>query len=275
NLPGSRRRPRRRRPLASPPSPPGRWRNGSLANPQASSLTTSHSESENRMPIKQLQQRLSQVGVIRLGEKRTSKNGRGYTAKLETFRLTSPSRSVIEKAARLFGGEVQDWPDGPSGPEFQVVTNVTELPVYVLPQRIDPNLELWGRGHKIRHCDGVTERIRNIPCMCESAARARYEQAGIPWPEDGRFIRGENDCKPTTRISVVIADVSDRQWKLESHGWNAAAELPTAATVYLAMANRPVPAILRLDQRQQRKLIIDGGQERVESRKFAVPVLDF
>jgi hypothetical protein len=228
------------------------------------------------MPIMQLQQRLKQVGVIRLGEKRLSKNNKPYPAKLETFRLTSPARHIIEAVAEKYGGEVRDWPDAPDGPQFQVTTQSIALEVYVLPQKIDPNLELWGNRHKVRHCNGVTEKIRNIPCMCEAAARARYQKAGIEFPEDGRFGRDPRaDCKPTTRVSVALRDISDGQWKVEAHGWNAAAELPTQASVYLAMAQRPVPAVLRMDHRDEPKLIIENGVEKVDARKFSVPVLDF
>lgn len=230
------------------------------------------------MPIRSLQLRLTQVGVIRLGEKRTNNNGKTtFPAKLETFRLTSPSRQLIEKVAKLYGGDVREWPDGPSGPEFQVITKTREIPVYVLPQRIDPNLELWGNRHRVRLCDGEMERIRNKPCLCEAAARVRYQRAGMDWPVDGRFARDpRSDCKPTTRISVMVADVSDGQWKIESHGWNAAAELPTTATFYLAMAQKPVPATLRMDLRDEPKLVINpDGSEKVDARKFAVPVLDF
>lgn len=229
------------------------------------------------MAIRSLQQRLSQVGVVRLGEQRISKKtGNPYPAKLETFRLTSPSRDIIAKAAELYGGEVRDWPNGPSGPEFQVITKVKELPVYVLPQRIDPNLELWGNGFRARLCDGETERIRNAPCLCEAAARQRYQRANRPWPEDGKFLRDpRSDCKPTTRMSVMLADLSDGQWKVEAHGWNAAAELPTKATVYLALARRPVPATLRLTIRKDAVLKVKGDSEELESREYAVPELDF
>lgn len=229
------------------------------------------------MPINALQPRLTQVGVIRLGEKRLSKNNKPYPARLETFRLTSPSRDIIARVAALYGGELRDWKDAPSGLEFQVTTRVNELPVYVLPQRIDPNLELWGNRHRQRYCDGVTERIRNQACLCEAAARQRYERARRPWPEDGRFQRDpRSDCKPTTRLSVLLADVSDGQWKVEAHGWNAAAELPTKATVYLALAQQAVPAVLRLRLRTDAILTIEpDGSEKVESREYVVPELDF
>ncbi len=231
------------------------------------------------MPIdnRLLQKRLTQVGVIRLGEKRTGNNGKQFPAKLETFRLTSPSKALIERAAELYGGDVRDWPDAPAGPEFQVITKTREIPVYVLPQRIDPNLELWGNRHRVRLCDGVTERIRNKPCLCEAAARVRYDRSGLEWPESGKFLRDpRSECKPTTRVSVMLADVSEGQWKIEAHGWNAAAELPTAATFYLSLAQKPVPATLRMDLRDEPKLVINpDGSEKVDARKFAVPVLDF
>lgn len=228
------------------------------------------------MPIMQLQKRLTQVGVIRLGEKRLSKNNKQYPAKLETFRLTSPARWIIEAAAAKYGGEVRDWPDAPDGPQFQVTTTSKALDVYVLPQKIDPNLELWGNRHRVRFCNGVTERIRNTPCLCEAAARVRYQRAGMEFPEDGRFARDpRSDCKPTTRISVALADVADGQWKVEAHGWNAAAELPTKASVYLELTQRPVPAVLRLNLRKDAVMTIENGAEKVESREYVVPELDF
>ena len=55
------------------------------------------------MPIdnRLLQKRLTQVGVIHLGEKRTGNNGKQFPAKLETFRLTSPSKAVREIRSRF------------------------------------------------------------------------------------------------------------------------------------------------------------------------------
>lgn len=228
------------------------------------------------MSIRDLQIRLTEVGVIRLGEQRLSKAGKLHPAKLDTFRLTSPSKKVIIRAAELWGGEVRDWPEGPGGPQFQVTTAVDALQVFVLPQRIDPNLELWGKDCRLRLCDGVVEKLRNVPCLCEADARERYARAKTPWPENGRFARDPRaDCKPTTRLSVMLADLSDGQWKVEAHGWNAAAELPAKATVYLAVARKAVPAVLRMRVRRDKVLRIRNGIEQVESREYVVPELDF
>jgi hypothetical protein len=222
------------------------------------------------VPIKELQQRLTQVGVIRLGEQRMSKNNKPYPAKLDTFRVTSPSKDLVEAVAALYGGQVTAWPEGPGGGQWQVVTKTTEIPVHVLPQKIDPNYELWGNGFRSRLCDGETERIRNCPCFC-AADRAEAEANGGTWVRDAR-----RHCKPTTRVSVMLSDIpSLGTWKIESHGWNAAAELPTLAMALLNQVHQPVPAILRMEQREDRVLNVSGAEEKVEPRKYAVPVLDF
>lgn len=227
------------------------------------------------MAIKQLQSRLTQVGVIRLGEKRVSAQGKEYPAKLETFRVTSPSKPLIESVAALLGGEVRPW-RSKTGPEWEVVTNATEIPVHVPPQVIDPNYELWGNGFRARFCDGETERIRGAACLCEAAARVRYERAGLRWPDDGMFERTKDDCKPTTRLTLMISDIpaGAGTFKLESHGLNAAAELP-ALSAAIAAASQPIPATLRLQQREGGVMKIVDGREKVEARKYAVPVLDF
>jgi hypothetical protein len=227
------------------------------------------------MAIKQLQSRLTQVGVIRLGEKRKAASGKEYPAKLETFRVTSPSKPLIESVAALLGGEARPW-QSKTGPEWEVVTNATEIAVHVPPQVIDPNYELWGNGFRARFCDGETERIRGAACLCEVAARVRYERAKLAWPEDGLFERTKDDCKPTTRITLMISDIpaGAGTFKLESHGMNAAAELP-ALSAAIAAASQPIPATLRLQQREGGVMKIVDGREKVEARKYAVPVLDF
>ncbi|MET8278218.1 hypothetical protein [Micromonospora sp. NPDC005174] len=219
------------------------------------------------MPIKTLQRRLTQVGVIRLGEKRLSQRGKEYPAKLETLRFTSPARSLIEAVAAKYGGEVKPW-QHTTGPQFEVVTDAKTIPVLVPPQQIDPNYELWGNGFKSRHCDGETEKIRNQSCLC-APVRAAAQAAG-------RDVKPGDVCKPTTRMSLMLAEIpSLGTWKLESHGWNAAAELPMLAES-IATAAQPIPARLEL-QHREKKLFHPGRpqNEQIESRTFMVPVLHF
>jgi hypothetical protein len=212
------------------------------------------------MPITTLQRRLTQVGVIRLGVQTTGRNGRTRPAKLETLRFTSPSKKLIEAVAAAYGGEVKPW-KAPSGPQWEVITDAKEIPVLVPPQRIDPNMEHWGNGYRDRLCDGATELIRKAPCLCAAADRP-----GKPG----------DVCKPTTRMSVMLAEIpSLGTWKIESHGWNAAAELPTLAAS-IESAPTPIPARLEV-QRREKKDYDPGADEgkQVESRVFMVPVLHF
>jgi hypothetical protein len=112
-------------------------------------------------------------------------------------------------------------------------------------------MELWSGGGCQRRCDTETELLSGKPCMCEP---------------------GAEECKPTTRMSVMIRDVPGiGVWRLESHGWNAAAELPPVVQLLASQANgRPMPAVLRLEPRTA-KQIVDG---KPQTRKFVVPVLD-
>ncbi|MEV1315317.1 hypothetical protein AB0J14_04450 [Micromonospora arborensis] len=219
------------------------------------------------MPIKTLQRRLTQVGVIRLGEQRVSARGKNYPAKLETLRFTSPSRSLIEAVAAKYGGTVKPW-QHTTGPQFEVVTDAKTIPVLVPPQQIDPNYELWGNGFKSRHCDGDTEKIRNQPCLCDPV-RAAAQAAK-------RDVKPGDVCKPTTRMSLMLAEIPTLgTFKLESHGWNAAAELPMLAEA-IAAAAQPIPARLELQHREKKLFHPDKAQnEQIESRTFMVPVLHF
>ncbi|MFD6565335.1 hypothetical protein [Micromonospora profundi] len=219
------------------------------------------------MPIKTLQRRLTQVGVIRLGEKRLSQRGKEYPAKLETLRFTSPSRSLIEAVAAKYGGQVKPW-QHTTGPQFEVVTDAKTIPVLVPPQQIDPNYELWGNGFKSRHCDGETEKIRNAPCLCDPVKAAAQAAR--------RDLKPGEVCKPTTRMSLMLAEIpSLGTWKLESKGWNAAAELPMLAES-IASAAQPIPARLELQHREKKLFHPDKAQnDQIESRTFMVPVLHF
>ncbi|MFI5934744.1 hypothetical protein [Actinoplanes sp. NPDC051494] len=212
---------------------------------------------------KVLQQRLTLVGAIRLGQKVPTSNGNMRPGKLETLRFTSPSRQIVDAIADLYGGQVKPW-QANTGPQWEVVSTVKEVAVLVPPQRIDPNLEHWGNGYRDRMCDGEVERIRNAACLCEQM------QA------NGRRVDARELCKPTTRMALMLAKVPGMGvFKLESHGWNSAAELPTLAAS-IESAPQPIPARLEVQVREKKTFdpaARDGKQ--VESRVFMVPVLHF
>lgn len=193
-----------------------------------------------------LQRRLVEVGRIRLGQVVPTSNGKTRPEKLSTFRFTSPDRLLMERVAAAYGGTVQAWTPANGGASaWEVLTDVAAVPVLVPPQSITQWMECWAGGGATRRCDGETEVLSDSPCLCAAAENM--------------------ECKPTTRLSVLLRDIEGLgSFRLESKGWNAAAELPGMAEL-LARAGGYVQARLYLKAVRQ----VTGGQ----TRDFMVPAL--
>lgn len=193
--------------------------------------------------------RLPEVGRIRLGEKKGEK---GYPAKLDAFRFTSRDKALMEIVAKRFGGEVTEWASD-EGPQWQVYSQATSLEVVVPKAELAFSqwFENWDGAVCRRRCDGHREVIGERPCICDP---------------DNRL------CLPTTRLNVLLPDVPGMGvWRVESHGFNAAAEI--LGTIELAAASGAVllPATLMLAQRSKRRP--DPKTGKVETNRFVVPVL--
>lgn len=204
------------------------------------------------MPILDLQRRMHETGRIRIGHTATTSSGKKAPAKLDRFRLTSADRDKLERAAALYGGTVAEW-TAPAGKQWELYTEADAIPVVVPPtdMAFSQWFEMWSGGGCDRRCDGATELLTDGPCVCG------------PDPE-------QRECKPTTRLSVLLPELDGiGLWRLESHGYYAASELAGVVDVIQLAAGRGLmlPATLRLDQRIVKK----KGQQ---TRKFAVPTLD-
>lgn len=207
------------------------------------------------MPINPivLQRRHAELGRIRLGEQEpiTKRNGDPGTRpkKLETFRFTSPNAGLIEQVATLYGGEARPW-DNQGKAEHEVTTDAKSIPVIVVKGGFSQWMETWSGGGCVHRCDGVTNDLTKEPCD----------------PDDPAHI----DAKPTTRLSVMLRDVESLGvWRMESHGWNAAAELPSMAELAMFVGDL-VPATLHLVERSS-KVKVNG---KITTSRYVVPVLD-
>lgn len=192
------------------------------------------------MPIIELQRRMVEAGRIRAGDK----GDKGQPQKLTNWRLTSKDEVRLHAASKMWGGEVREW-EG----QWELYTETAELPVMLLPGQMPTTwYELWSKGGCQRRCDGVHELLSDSSCLCDA---------------------DERECKPYTRLSVLLPDLPGiGSWLITSTGWNAAVELTGAADLLQRASAQGVliPARLRLEQRTK----VSQGQ----TRRFAVPVLD-
>jgi hypothetical protein len=198
-----------------------------------------------------LQRRMAEVGRIRIGETKVSKNGKTYPAKLDRLRFTSASKPLLDQVAAAYGGQVREWTPANGGPaQWEVITDADRVPVIVPPASVSQYMESWSGGGCQRRCDGETELLSGTDCIC-----TRTEKM---------------ECKPTTRLSVMLREIPGvGVWRLESHGWNAAAELPDTAE-FLARAGGYIPASLYL--KPQRTIVEVNGKP--QTADFVVPALE-
>lgn len=215
------------------------------------------------MPIRRgrladIQAQQVEVGRIRLGTStpKTARSGKEYNepVKLETFRLTSRSKALVEEAASLYGGDCEPWqPQNGGAQQWQVLTEQRSIAVIVPPEPVSQYYELWFGGRCQRRCDGLRELLQEQPCICGPDPASRK-------------------CKPTTRLSLMLAELSGiGVWRLETHGYYAAAELPAVADL-LSAAGGNVPARLEMEERSA--MVPDPRDPSKEvATRFMVPVL--
>lgn len=197
------------------------------------------------MPILTIQRRHAEHGRIRIGQKVATRNGKTRPDKLDRFRFTSGNRDHIEALATLYGGTASEWKNG-SKTEYEVITDARSIPVIAVKGGISQWMETWSGGGCTHRCDGYTNVLTDTPCS----------------PDDP----GHINAKPTTRLSVMLRDLESLGvWRLETHGWNAAAELPNMVELSNFVGDY-VPASLVL---QQRTSVRDG-----KTSQYVVPVLD-
>lgn len=199
------------------------------------------------MPILTIQQRIRECGRIRIGQK----GPKGQPQRLTTFRFTSFDRRAVEMAAKLWGGTVKPCEDKDLKGQFEVVTDASEIPIFASPMEPSQYMELWSGGGCTRRCDGNTELLSGKPCMC-----------------DLDNDKPENCCKPTTRLPVILPDLPGLGvWRLESKGWNAAAELLQSFNLLKSLNGYRDMAegLLAIEERTSRS----GGQ----TKRFMVPVI--
>lgn len=213
------------------------------------------------MPILDLQRKWRQRGRIRIGAKVPTARGGSRPDKLDVFRFTSDEASIRAVAA-LYGGEPKAWTDGPDAGLWEVVTTAKDIPVILPPSELAFSqwLELWSGGGCQRRCDGV--RMVTF--------------AGAPVDAECVCDPDNRDCKPKTRVSLILPDLDGvGLWRLDSGGGNAAGELAGSIEIAgLVSARGVVRARLKLENRSRKVPDPKSSNGGVMTLRFVVPVLD-
>lgn len=206
------------------------------------------------MPIITTQRRMAEQGRIRLGQKIAGKTreGKDYTRpeKLDRFRFTSPNQRLIEEIAQRYGGEARAW-DNAGKAEWEVVSDARSIPVIVVKGGFSQWHELWSAAGCLHRCDGEKDPTG---AYCN--------------PDDPQHKQAIE--KPTTRLSVMLSEIETLGvWRMESKGWNAAAELPSMAELAMHVGDL-VPATLSLAERSS----VIEVKGKPQTSRYVVPVLD-
>lgn len=173
------------------------------------------------------------MGRIKLGQVKGNR-----PVALNTFRFTSSDEVAINTIASVYGGNVTR-----QGHTFEVVTNATEIAVLLPDDPLGgtPIYELWSKAGLQRRCDGQTAMVARrtdesvefveTPCPCDMSNRL--------------------ECKPTTRLSVIIPQVRlGGVWTMTTKAWAAATEMEAMVELIRAAQERGlVNASLRLEPR--------------------------
>ncbi len=169
------------------------------------------------------QRRLYEVGIIRIGEKRTMQRGDKeiiYPTSRDTFKLTSSNYAILEQAQKAYGGVLQPWA-GHAG-EFELLTEKSTIKAIFSTkpegdqgdmQSLSQWWELWGGNTCNRRCDGCTATVWKDMGRRNAKKEVVLDQAKVPClcdhesPNFRDLQKTGKACKLTSRLSVILPDV--------------------------------------------------------------------
>ena len=201
-----------------------------------------------------IEPRLPEVGRIRLGTRQKSRSGKMVPTPSAGLVFSSESKGTLAALCQIVGGQVEAWPDGPE--PWRLISTVSSLSVQVPPQLMtEPAYELWSAAGLLRRCDGETCEvpvetpdgpvIEQVPCQCD----------------------GVGECKPTSRLRVVIPQVPGiGVWIVTTHSAIAAGELSGQRRLLEAAGATLVPAVIAIEHERTRR----GSEVPVLRLRFKV-----
>ncbi|MFJ6667475.1 hypothetical protein [Streptomyces sp. NPDC091383] len=205
--------------------------------------------------LRNIQARAAEHGRLRTGYTQGNRPMRS-----STWVVTSHSEEHVRTAAKLWGGEPEQWsPLNSTIPQWRVITKASAIEALITPgDPLNQYNEMWSKGGCQRRCDGETEMLSRQPCLCA-------RQFGEEWhlQPKGRV------CSTTSRLNVMLPDLSGMgMWRAETHSFYAAQEWGGMVDVILAGTDGRgfIPVTLRIEPRQR---VANG-----ETKKFPVVVVE-
>lgn len=190
--------------------------------------------------------RIPRLGTITTGRgvEATSQRGATYArpTRAKTLVVHTNDPAVANAVQVAFGGDVLT--DSPTW-EYDVLTDVREIPVTVLVAGFRQSLELWRAAECVRRCDGVRMQTRDgrpvdEPCRCAAEMLSGAERA----------------CRPSTILPVLLDLDVDRfgVYEVRSNAWGTAASIKGSvrALTLAGSTSGSVPAVLSMVDRTVR-----------------------
>lgn len=184
------------------------------------------------------QRRLIEVGIIRTGEKRKTSDGKKeYPAALDNFRLTSANKSLLEIAAKEYGGEVRPWEGHPGQYELYTETNTLKAIISTKPvggdgdtESLSQHWERWAGNTCTHRCDGC--KVKMWQQVGTERGKPKYDRIERPCqcdhddPDFSELAAKGKACKLTSRLSVILPSMPALGlWRLNTGSMQFASEV--------------------------------------------------
>lgn len=209
--------------------------------------------------LEDIKPRYPKAGNLAMGKRKTG----GGVERLDTWRLTCSSESILNTAAGIMGGVVSAIPDGKPN-SHEAILETDKLIVFLLGEAKLNGYRKWNTKSQLYEytCDGGTcwhttrdgagNRVQTEkPCVCAA-----------------QNLKRPNKCEFSTQLDVLVLGTNTAfSFELDVSGNNARDEIPPMVAMLRAMYGHMCAATLRLVTRR-------GNSESGQPVVYMVPELD-
>lgn len=231
-----------------------------------------------RLPVG-LMPKAQQSGKFGAGWK--PEGGKGYPIKSDKFVAMHPDREMAGAVAVAFGGEVEEVTDKMMRPatQFRVKTKTSQMDVMLSTSgAFTSYYEVWTEGGVAMRTDGRTNLVTGTPLPHPCPDPDLFDSTQEAVAAAKAWAKANGDLKLTTRFQVTPLDLpSLNPWKVETHGWIAAATFADVAEKLLVFARMGIPFVqarLTLTNQRGNEVLSPADVEKRKGQKGVRTMLD-